>query len=62
MLKLPPYSRRRLLGAGAVSLIGGPAIAQSALGGAPAGQPGAGTGSNAPIQVSGAQNAPIPIA
>jgi TolB protein len=62
MLKLPPYSRRRLLGTGAASLIGAPAIAQSALGGAPAGQPGAGTGGNAPIQVSGAQNAPIPIA
>lgn len=61
-LILPPFSRRRLMGAGAVSLIGGPALAQTALGGAPAAQPGAGTGANAPIAVSGGQAAPIPIA
>lgn len=60
MLKLPPYSRRRLIGAGAATLIGVPAFAQSALGGAPA-APVAG-GSSAPIQVNGAQAAPIPIA
>ena len=65
MLKLPPYTRRRLIGTGAASLIGAPAMAQSMIGGgsaAPAAQPGAGTGANAPIAVSGAQNAPIPIA
>jgi TolB protein len=61
-LILPPYSRRRLLGAGAVSLIGAPALAQSALGGDAAPAPAAGGGSSAPIQVSGAQTAPIPIA
>jgi len=64
MLKLPPYSRRRLLGTGAVSLIGAPAMAQSMIGGdtgAPAPAGGA-AGSSAPIQVSGAQAAPIPIA
>ncbi len=53
-LFLPSYSRRRLLGtAGAASLLAPAALAQSA----PAG------GGNGPaIQVSGAQNAPIPIA
>jgi TolB protein len=63
MLKLPPYSRRRMLGTGAVSLIGAPAFAQSMIGGgAPAAAPAAAGGSSAPIQVSGAQSAPIPIA
>ncbi len=53
-LLLPPFSRRRLLGvAGAATLAGPAAFAQSA----PA------TANNGPaIQVSGAQNAPIPIA
>lgn len=56
-LLLPPFSRRRLLGAaGAASLISpGAAFAQSVLGG----------GSVTPgpaINVSGAQNAPIPVA
>lgn len=51
-LLLPPFSRRRLLGAaGAASLLASGAHAQSA------------TADNGPaIQVSGAQNAPIPIA
>ncbi len=65
MLKLPPYSRRRLLGTGAISLLGAPALAQSALGGAPASTPAPGAapgGSSAPIVVSGGQSAPIPIA
>ncbi len=70
MLKLSPYSRRRLLGTGAVSLIGGPALAQSVLGGdatdaAPAQAPAGGAPAAAPdspIQVNGAQSAPIPIA
>ena len=67
MLKLSPYSRRRLLGTGAVSLVGGPVLAQSALGGdsgsapAPVTTPN-GTGSSAPICVCGGQSAPIPIA
>ncbi len=53
-LLLPPFSRRRLLGvAGAATLAGPAAFAQSA----PA------TANSGPaIQVSGAQNAPIPIA
>lgn len=62
MLKLPPYSRRRLMGTGAATLLGAPALAQSALGGDAGGAPAAGGGSSAPIQVSGAQTAPIPIA
>ncbi|MDE1883079.1 MAG: Tol-Pal system protein TolB [Rhodospirillales bacterium] len=51
---LPPFSRRRLLGmAGAASLAGPAALAQSAPS----------TSDNGPaINVSGAQNAPIPIA
>lgn len=53
-LLLPPFSRRRLLGtAGAASLVAPAAFAQTA----PA------TSNNGPaIQVSGAQNAPIPMA
>jgi TolB protein len=67
MLKLPPYSRRRMLGTGAASLIGAPALAQSMIGGdsgsaPPAAAPAAAGGSSAPISVSGAQPAPIPIA
>ncbi len=67
MLKLPPYSRRRMLGTGAASLIGAPALAQSMIGGdsgsaPPAAAPAAAAGSSAPISVSGAQAAPIPIA
>lgn len=56
--KMPPVSRRGLLGAGAATFIAPGAFAQSALGGgAPAG------GNNGPaINVSGAQSAPIPIA
>lgn len=66
MLKLPPYSRRRMLGTGAATLIGAPALAQSMIGGdsgnaPPPAAPAAG-GSSAPISVSGAQAAPIPIA
>ena len=54
-LLLPPFSRRRLLGtAGAASLLAPAAFAQTAPGG---------TANNGPaINVSGAQNAPIPIA
>ena len=54
-LLLPPFSRRRLLGAaGAASLISpGAAFAQSTL---------SGGGSGPAINVSGAQNAPIPVA
>ena len=54
--KMPPFSRRGLLGAGAATLVAPSAFAQTALGGAaPA--------NNGPaINVSGAQNAPIPIA
>ncbi len=61
MLKLPPYSRRRLIGTSAATLIGAPAFAQSVIGGGapPPAVPG---GSSAPISVSGAQTAPIPIA
>lgn len=65
MLKLPPYSRRRLLGTGAATLVGAPALAQSMIGGDSGGAPASaaqGAGSSAPIQVSGAQQAPIPIA
>ena len=54
--KMPPFSRRGLLGAGAATLVAPSAFAQTALGGAP-------TANNGPaINVSGAQNAPIPIA
>lgn len=54
-LLLPPFSRRRLLGAaGAATLISPAAYAQSALGGSVTPGPA--------ISVSGAQNAPIPIA
>lgn len=59
--RMPPFSRRGLIGAGAASLLA-PALfssradAQSAQGGAPAG------GNGPAISVSGAQNAPIPIA
>lgn len=65
MLKLPPFSRRRLLGTGAATLVGAPALAQSMIGGDSGGAPASaaqGAGSSAPIQVSGAQQAPIPIA
>jgi len=66
MLKLPPYSRRRMLGTGAATLIGAPALAQSMVGGDSSGAPPpaapAAGGSSAPISVSGAQTAPIPIA
>ena len=60
--RMPPFSRRGLIGAGTASLLApalfsGRADAQSASGDAPAG------GNNGPaINVSGAQNAPIPIA
>jgi TolB protein len=47
-----------ILGGGAAGLIAAPAFAQTSLGG----DSPAGTGSNAPISVNGAQNAPIPIA
>jgi TolB protein len=58
--RYPNLSRRGVLGAGAASLLlPGMARAQTALGGGAA--PAAG-GSDAPINVSGAQNAPIPIA
>ena len=55
-LLLPPFSRRRLLGAaGAASLVvPGSAFAQSTLAG--------GAASGPAINVSGAQNAPIPLA
>ncbi len=57
-IKMPPFSRRGLLGTGAATLFAPSAFAQSALGGAPAP-----TSNNGPaINVSGAQNAPIPIA
>jgi TolB protein len=60
---LPYASRRMLLGAGAASLaLPGLARAQTALGGDSASAPAGGTGSDAPISVSGAQTAPIPIA
>ncbi len=60
--RMPPFSRRGLIGAGAATLLAPTlfsprADAQTAMGGAPAG------GGNGPaISVSGAQNAPIPIA
>ena len=54
--KMPPFSRRGLLGAGAASLIIPRAFAQSATGGAP------NVISGPAINVNGAQNAPIPIA
>jgi TolB protein len=57
-IKVPPFSRRSLLGAGAATMVAPSAFAQSTLGGAPAP-----AGNNGPaINVSGAQNAPIPIA
>jgi TolB protein len=61
ILRQSILSRRGILGAGAASLLlPSVARAQSALGGgAP---PAAAGGSDAPINVSGAQNAPIPIA
>jgi TolB protein len=65
---LPPFSRRGLLGAGAATLIAPAAFAQSALGGggddsaAPAAAPSGGSNNGPAINVSGAQNAPIPIA
>lgn len=66
--KLPPFSRRGIIGAGAATLIGPSAFAQSMLGGggaapapaAPAG--GASSGGGSAINVNGAQNQPIPIA
>ena len=60
--RMPPFSRRGLIGAGGASLLAptlfsARADAQAAPGGAPAGS------NNGPaINVSGAQNAPIPIA
>ncbi|HTJ89923.1 MAG TPA: Tol-Pal system beta propeller repeat protein TolB [Acidocella sp.] len=59
--RVPPFSRRGLIGAGAASLLApaffsSRAYAQAAPGGAPAG------GNGPAISVSGAQNAPIPIA
>jgi TolB protein len=60
--RMPPFSRRGLMGAGAASLLAPTlfsprAYAQNAPAGAPAG------GNNGPaISVSGAENAPIPIA
>ncbi|HQT46740.1 MAG: Tol-Pal system beta propeller repeat protein TolB [Acidocella sp. 20-63-7] len=66
---LSPFSRRSLLGTGAATLIAPAALAQSMLGGggapAPAAAPATapGNSNNGPaINVSGAQNAPIPIA
>ncbi|MBW4034929.1 MAG: Tol-Pal system protein TolB [Proteobacteria bacterium] len=57
--RLPPLSRRLMLGAGAAGLIlPGLARAQSA----PAGAGSAGNGPGDAINVSGAHNAPIPIA
>jgi TolB protein len=58
--KYPNLSRRLILGGGAAGLLGAPAFAQSALSGGST--PPAAGGSDAPITVSGAQNAPIPIA
>src|SRR5271157_3496528 len=65
--KLPPFSRRRIIGAGAATLIGPSAFAQSVLGGgdatpAPAAPSGGSSGGGSAINVSGAQNQPIPIA
>jgi TolB protein len=66
--KLPPFSRRRIIGAGAATLIGPSAFAQSVLGGgnatpAPAAPSGGSSSSGgSAINVSGAQNQPIPIA
>lgn len=58
-LILPPFSRRRLLGtAGAASLVPTGAFAQSLLSGGAGGTAATGPA----INVSGAQNAPIPIA
>jgi TolB protein len=58
---LSPFSRRGLLGAGSAALIvPGLARAQSVLGGTPAAP--AAPGGGPAITVSGAQNAPIPIA
>lgn len=69
MLKMPPYSRRRLLGTGAATFLGAPAMAQSMIGGTAGGAPPPATAPAAPdatggppISVSHAQNAPIPIA
>jgi TolB protein len=53
--KFSALSRRGLLGTGAAAFVAPAAIAQTALGGGAAGNSG-------PINVSGAQNAPIPIA
>ncbi len=58
LIRRVPFSRRGLLGAGVAAFAARGAFAQSALGGAAA--PAA--GSDAPITVSGAQSAPIPIA
>jgi TolB protein len=56
-LKFLPLSRRGVIGSGAAALLAPRAFAQNALGG------GAPTANNGPaINVSGAQNAPIPIA
>ncbi len=62
--KMPPFSRRRILGTGAASLIGPAAFGQSLLGGGatPAAATSGGAGDNSAISVSGAQSAPIPIA
>ena len=59
--RMPPFSRRGVIGAGAASLLAPTlfstrAYAQAAPGGAPGG------GNGPAISVSGAQNAPIPIA
>jgi TolB protein len=68
-LLLPPFSRRRILGAGAASLAATPAFAQSLLGGgggdqpaAPAAPAAAAADNSQTITVSGAEAAPIPIA
>ena len=62
-LILPPFSRRRILGTGAATLLAPSAMAQSLLSGGNAAAPAAPAGGNSQtINVSGAQNAPIPIA
>ncbi len=62
-LILPPFSRRRILGTGAATLLAPSAMAQSLLSGGNAAAPAAPAGGGSQtINVSGAQNAPIPIA
>ena len=56
--KMPPFSRRGLLGTGAATLLAPSAFAQSALGGGSR----ANRNNGPAINVSGAQSAPIPIA